>query len=223
MPNLLATLGTTSEALLWDVPFDALMRGHERVSLPHAAKGLTIDPGRVELRLADDAVELSVADNGPGIPADERDDVVQRFYRLERSRATPGSGLGLSLVAAVARLHRATLLLEDNHLLCISKPAGLLSQGGPEGEVSLPDLLDRYQRALRGPSRPEAALMFTCLGRGEGLYGEPDHDSQLVRQGLGEVPLAGFFCNGEIGPVHGRTFLHGYTSALAIVRGRAWS
>jgi signal transduction histidine kinase len=69
----------------------------------------------LDLRQADGAVELSVADDGPGIPADERDKVVQRFYRLERSRATPGSGLGLSLVAAVAQLHRAKLRLEDNH------------------------------------------------------------------------------------------------------------
>ena len=61
-----------------------------------------------------DQLELKVADTGPGIPAEERDKVVQRFYRLERSRRAPGSGLGLSLVAAVARMHHAALLLEDN-------------------------------------------------------------------------------------------------------------
>jgi signal transduction histidine kinase len=57
---------------------------------------------------------LVVADNGPGIPADQRDKVVQRFFRLEASRSTPGSGLGLSLAAAVAKLHGARLDLEDN-------------------------------------------------------------------------------------------------------------
>jgi signal transduction histidine kinase len=57
---------------------------------------------------------LTVADNGPGIPADQRDKVVQRFFRLEASRSTPGSGLGLSLAAAVAKLHGARLSLEDN-------------------------------------------------------------------------------------------------------------
>ncbi|MEI9995663.1 MAG: HAMP domain-containing sensor histidine kinase [Rhizomicrobium sp.] len=59
-------------------------------------------------------VELRVADSGPGIPPQERLRVVERFVRLEASRNSPGTGLGLSLVAAVARLHDARLLLEDN-------------------------------------------------------------------------------------------------------------
>ena len=57
---------------------------------------------------------VSVADSGPGIPAQERDKVFRRFYRLEASRGLPGNGLGLSLVAAVAKLHDAKLALEDN-------------------------------------------------------------------------------------------------------------
>ena len=59
-------------------------------------------------------VALSVADNGPGIPAEARAHVLERFVRLEASRNSPGTGLGLSLVAAVARLHDARLDLEDN-------------------------------------------------------------------------------------------------------------
>jgi len=55
-----------------------------------------------------------ISDSGPGIPADERDRVLDRFVRLEGSRSTPGSGLGLSLVAAVAKLHQASLTLGDN-------------------------------------------------------------------------------------------------------------
>jgi signal transduction histidine kinase len=57
---------------------------------------------------------LRVADTGPGIPPAERARVVERFVRLEASRNSPGTGLGLSLVAAVARLHDAKFLLEDN-------------------------------------------------------------------------------------------------------------
>ena len=57
---------------------------------------------------------LTVADSGPGIPPEERENVLRRFYRLDQSRGAPGSGLGLSLVAAVARLHNATLTLSDN-------------------------------------------------------------------------------------------------------------
>jgi signal transduction histidine kinase len=57
---------------------------------------------------------ISVADDGPGIPAGEHQHVFRRFYRLERSRGTPGNGLGLSLVAAVARLHGARIDMFDN-------------------------------------------------------------------------------------------------------------
>jgi hypothetical protein len=62
-----------------------------------------------------DRVLLSVADRGPGIPEADRGRVVERFIRLEQSRSEPGSGLGLSLVAAVARLHGGELTFEDNH------------------------------------------------------------------------------------------------------------
>lgn len=77
--------------------------------------------------------------------------------------------------------------------------------------------LTRYARAARATD-PSGALLFSCLGRGEGLYGEPDHDSRLFASRLGELPLGGFFCNGEIGPVGDRTYLHGYTSSFAIFR-----
>lgn len=59
-------------------------------------------------------VQLSISDTGPGIPQEERSKVLQRFYRMDRSRITPGFGLGLSLVKAVADLHEATLELLDN-------------------------------------------------------------------------------------------------------------
>ncbi len=68
----------------------------------------------VGARLSKDHVELVVADNGPGIPESDRERVLERFVRLETSRTRPGSGLGLSLAAAVARLHGGTIRLEDN-------------------------------------------------------------------------------------------------------------
>ncbi len=63
---------------------------------------------------ADGTAVISVADNGPGIPADHHEQVFKRFYRLEQSRYTPGNGLGLSLVAAIARLHGARIEMVDN-------------------------------------------------------------------------------------------------------------
>jgi signal transduction histidine kinase len=62
----------------------------------------------------DGSAVISIADDGPGIPTDEYQHVFKRFYRLEHSRYTPGNGLGLSLVAAVARLHGARIEMLDN-------------------------------------------------------------------------------------------------------------
>ena len=62
---------------------------------------------------AKDTVRIIVADNGPGIPVEDRERVLKRFVRLDGSRSLPGSGLGLSLVAGVARLHEGEFKLED--------------------------------------------------------------------------------------------------------------
>lgn len=80
----------------------------------------------------------------------------------------------------------------------------------------LASLLGAYRAAQGQDAR--GALLFSCLGRGVGLYGKPDHDSSLIRRHLGDVSIGGFFCNGEIGQVQGQSYLHGYTSALAIFR-----
>jgi signal transduction histidine kinase len=69
---------------------------------------------RISLAACEGAPVLSVSDNGPGIPVDERGRVFQRFYRLEQSRTSPGNGLGLSLVAAIAELHGIGIALADN-------------------------------------------------------------------------------------------------------------
>jgi len=72
----------------------------------------TPENGRIRVELS--GGQVAVADNGPGIPEAARDKVFQRFYRLESCRSTPGNGLGLSLVAAVANLHNARIRLENN-------------------------------------------------------------------------------------------------------------
>ena len=78
-------------------------------------------------------------------------------------------------------------------------------------------MLDKY--AGNVPASAESgALLFSCLGRGRMLYGAPDHDTDMFHRKVGRIPLTGFFCNGEIGPVGGSTFLHGYTSSFGIFR-----
>ncbi len=77
--------------------------------------------------------------------------------------------------------------------------------------------------ALLGSTRKQlagaevfGACLCSCNGRGQGLFGSPNHDAQMVQEQLGPMGLAGFFCNGEIGPVGEMNFLHGYTASLAL-------
>ncbi len=79
----------------------------------------------------------------------------------------------------------------------------------------LDQLLQR--RSLELGSRPVyGGCLCTCTGRGYRLFGYPNHDAGLITERFGAIGLAGFFCNGEIGPVRGKTFLHGYTASLAL-------
>ncbi len=86
----------------------------------------------------------------------------------------------------------------------------------------LENLLRRYRveslenRLDAQGASPVGALLFSCMGRGEALYDEPNFDSDLFEQYLGPLPIGGFFCNGEIGPVGETTFLHGFTSVFGI-------
>ena len=69
---------------------------------------------------------------------------------------------------------------------------------------------------LTESSTPLGALLFSCCGRGKGLFGAPNHDVSALQAQLGDIPVAGFFAQGEVGPVGGRNFLHGYTASIAI-------
>jgi small ligand-binding sensory domain FIST len=68
----------------------------------------------------------------------------------------------------------------------------------------------------RGGAAPAGAIVFTCNGRGTRLFDEPNHDARCVRDCLGPIPVAGFFAQGEIGPIGRRTFLHGFTASIAV-------
>ena len=89
-----------------------------------------------------------------------------------------------------------------------------------DARTSAQDLDQRLAEMLRTQSakRARGALLFTCLGRGKELYGVENHDADLFCRHMGPLPLAGFFANGEIGPVAGRSFLHGYTSVFGVFR-----
>ena len=126
LANLAITYSAVAEdmgkALVSSIDPDIHVRGDRElltqlfVNLIENALRHTPNGARVSLSLAhrDQGPFAEVGDNGPGIPENERRNVFKRFYRLERSRSTPGSGLGLALVAAVADLHTARIELVDN-------------------------------------------------------------------------------------------------------------
>ncbi|HEY1538380.1 MAG TPA: FIST N-terminal domain-containing protein [Solirubrobacteraceae bacterium] len=108
--------------------------------------------------------------------------------------------------------------------------SGTIAVGAPiaEGQVvrvhardaasadrDLHDALGLRRTAL-GSDVPVGALMFTCNGRGRGMFGVPDHDATALVAELGPIPTAGFFAAGEIGPVGGESFMHGFTATVAV-------
>ena len=80
------------------------------------------------------------------------------------------------------------------------------------------DSADEDLRLLLSEADADAALLFTCNGRGQRLFGEADHDAGMVDKLIGPIPVAGCFCAGELGPVGARNFLHGFTASLALFR-----
>jgi small ligand-binding sensory domain FIST len=78
------------------------------------------------------------------------------------------------------------------------------------------ELLTRTKKKLEGTA-VYGGCLCSCNGRGQGLFGRPHHDAQMVQAHLGPLGVAGFFCNGEIGPVGDRSFLHGFTASLALL------
>jgi small ligand-binding sensory domain FIST len=89
-----------------------------------------------------------------------------------------------------------------------------------DAESADADLRAALRRHADNGERPQAGLLFACNGRGSNMYPDPDHDAGAVVDELGPIPLAGMFCSGEIGPVGGHTFLHGFTATMALLTSR---
>ena len=79
------------------------------------------------------------------------------------------------------------------------------------------DLQQILKRAARKKVRPFAAISFLCGGRGSGLFGAPHHDAVCLQEQFGELPNVGLFCNGEIGPIGDRNFVHGYSAVIGLL------
>lgn len=166
-------------------------------------------------------------------PYDVVTELYQKLPRRDQDLFRHSLFLGIVMHSARQQYHQGDFLIRN--ILGLDRDSGVLVIGAlaeehsvvqfhlRDAQTSSDDLeavLSRYHGGAVGGA-PAGALMFSCLGRGLHLYGEPDHDSGLVQRHLGPLPLGGFFCNGEIGPVNGQTFLHGYTSSIGLFRGRA--
>jgi len=149
---------------------------------------------------------------------DRRDRELMRhslFIGLE-VRPDEGRAEGEVLVRNLLGVDRASGAIAVGGELRRDLVAQFVLRDAHAAEEELRRMLVKRRRA--SADRPAGALLFSCVGRGAGLFGHADHDTSLFEEQLGPAPLGGFFCNGEIGPVGGRTYLHGYTSAFALFR-----
>jgi small ligand-binding sensory domain FIST len=172
---------------------------------------------------AEDNVVFELA----GEPALERlkGDVATLTPDQERSAAAGGVLAGLVIDENRADYGRGDYLMRG--LIGLDEEAGALAIGEPvrvgqtlrfhvRDAVSADEDLRANLADAVDPHRAAGALLFTCNGRGAGMFSTPDHDARAVGEALGDDAVAGFFCAGEIGPVGGKPFLHGFTATLAV-------
>ena len=136
---------------------------------------------------------------------------------------------GLAINPAKSPLERGDFLVR--HLLGADQKSGAIALSEPihvgqtiqfqvrDARAAADDLAETLGgvRAALDGRRPGFGIYFNCAGRGQGLFGTPNHDVTVIREHLGDLPLVGFFGNGEFAPVGGRNFFHTYTGVLVIV------
>ena len=180
--------------------------------------------------------ELSVADGEQlrhGSPLRFLQELIAELDEEDQALAQDSLFIGIAMDAFKQKLIHGDFLIRN--LLGVDPRAGAIAVGDRiragqriqfhlrDAETSAEDLSVLLQQFQAGEplEPPFGALMFACLGRGKGLYGEANFDSTLFSAALPTPNLGGFFCNGEIGPVGDRTFLHGYTSVFGILHPKA--
>ena len=159
-----------------------------------------------------------------GRPALERVHAVLRSLPPDDLRlAQHGLHVGRVVDESKARFDRGDFLVRS--VLGADSSNGAVAFGddvevGSTVQLQVRDALsaDEDLRQLMAGREADGALVFTCNGRGTHLFGSPDHDATVVNDALGSVPIAGMGCAGEIGPVGGRSYMHGFTASIALFR-----
>ncbi|MGH3288419.1 MAG: FIST signal transduction protein, partial [Streptosporangiaceae bacterium] len=137
---------------------------------------------------------------------------------IDEYRAEPGQGDFLVRGVVGADPDSGAIAVGDQ--IQVGQTVQFHVRDAQSADEDLRRALERESQALGG-RRPAGALLFTCNGRGSRLFTEPDHDTGLIAATLGDIPLAGFFCAGELGPVGGQNFLHTFTASIALFPGPA--
>jgi len=162
-------------------------------------------------------------------------DLLGELPRADRELFQRGPFLGVAVDANKSSFQRGDFLVrgimgiqqEDGAVaiadagLRAGQTVQLMVRDAASAGEDLSQLLGR-EAAGMGASESLGALLFTCNGRGQRMFrGQPDHDIRRVQGAFrSEIPAAGFFAMGEIGPVGGQNFLHGFTASVALFRGR---
>jgi small ligand-binding sensory domain FIST len=126
----------------------------------------------------------------------------------------PEHGTGDFLIRGVMGADQDTGAIAVGDLVEVGQTVRFHVRDADTADEELSTLLGRTVAEL--PGRPAGALLFTCNGRGTRLFPSPNHDAGLLARYLGDVPVAGMFCAGELGPVGGRNFLHGFTASAVV-------
>jgi small ligand-binding sensory domain FIST len=159
-----------------------------------------------------------------GRPAlDRLDDLVRAADADERSLLASGLQIGIAIDEHQATFERGDFLIRGvvgADRLQRALAVGDRVEVGTTVQFQVRDAVaaDEDLRAMLADATGDAALVFTCNGRGQRLFGEPDHDARVVHDTLGSPALAGMFCAGEFGPVGGRSFVHGFTASVLVFR-----
>ena len=198
------------------------MRGLEMV--PCVSQGA----GPVGPEMTITSAEANVIGQLAGKPAMERlGEVIAALPEDERSLASSGVLIGLVIDENRPEYERGDFLVRP--IIGADREAGAIAIGeqvrvGQTVRLHVRDAAsadEDLRAALRaqvqalGAGGAAGALLFTCNGRGSHMFEVPDHDAGAIEDALG-APTAGFFCAGEIGPVGGRNFLHGFTATMAV-------
>ena len=157
-----------------------------------------------------------------GKPSLERlTEVAEALPDDERLLLSHGLQIGIVVDEHQAEFGRGDFLVRS--VLGASKADGSISVGtsveiGRTVQFQVRDAIaaDEDLRELLAGREAAGALLFACTGRGENLFGVPNHDAELVEDLLGPLPVAGAFCAGELGPVGGRNEVHAFTASLAL-------